>query len=85
MSNQQQPNPYTVLEHHAAAPVTPLLVSQTEAARLLGVERTTVWRMLKRGELDSVTIGSRRLVTMASLEALVAVACRTATDQGTER
>ncbi|WP_028636972.1 helix-turn-helix domain-containing protein [Nocardioides sp. URHA0032] len=46
----------------------PLLISQQEAARLLGVERTTIWRMLKRQDLTPVSVGSRRLVTRVSLD-----------------
>ena len=52
--------------------MTPLLVSQKQAAHLLGVERTTIWRMIKRRDLDLVEIGSRRLVTMASVEGYIA-------------
>ena len=48
-----------------------VLISQSEAARLLGVERTTIWRMCRRGDLDLVHIGSRALVTRASLDAFV--------------
>lgn len=46
----------------------PLLLAQHEAARLLGgVDRTTVWRMLKRGDLVRVALGSRSFVTRASV------------------
>ncbi len=47
---------------------TPLLLSQQEAAYLLGVERTTIWRMTKRGDLTPVRIGRRALITRASVE-----------------
>lgn len=59
---------------HASFAVTaaPLLVSQDEAARQLGVERTTIWRMCCRGDLDRVHIGRRSLVTRASIEAYIA-------------
>lgn len=50
---------------------TPILISQTEAARLLGVERTTIWRMVKRKQLTRVTIGRRSLITRASLDEFV--------------
>lgn len=46
-----------------------LLVDHDEAARLLGVGRTTIWRMVKRGELTQVNIGRRALITRESLEA----------------
>lgn len=48
-----------------------VLVSQQEAARLLGVERTTIWRMCRRGELAQVHIGRRSLITRTSLDAFV--------------
>ncbi len=49
-----------------------VLVSQQEVARLLGVERTTIWRMCRRGELARVHIGRRSLITRASIDAFVA-------------
>lgn len=48
-----------------------LLVSQLEAARLLGVDRTTIWRMCRRGDLEKVLIGRRALVTRASIDTYV--------------
>ena len=48
-----------------------VLVSQLEAARLLGVERTTIWRMCRRGDLVRVHIGRRSLITRASIEQFV--------------
>lgn len=55
-----------------------ILVSQEEAAHLLCVERTTIWRMCCRGDLERVRIGRRSLVTRASIEGFVAsqVQCR---------
>jgi excisionase family DNA binding protein len=44
-----------------------------EVATMLGRDRTTVWRWLKRGVLREVRVpGGRRLVTAASLEKLLA-------------
>ena len=48
-----------------------VLLAQPEAARLLGVERTTIWRMCRRGELRLVHIGRRALVTRESLDDFV--------------
>ncbi len=49
-----------------------ILVSQCEAARLLGVERTTIWRMCGRGDLSKVHVGRRALITRESIESFVA-------------
>lgn len=48
-----------------------VLIAQCEAARLLGVERTTIWRMCRRGDLELVHIGRRALVTRQSLDRFV--------------
>lgn len=52
-------------------PEPTILISQQEAARLLGVERTTVWRLIKRGDLKQVSLGRRLLVVRASLNELI--------------
>lgn len=57
----------TVTNAHPQA----LLISQAEAAHLLGVERTMIWRMAKRGDLDVVHIGRRALVSRASLDRFI--------------
>jgi len=38
------------------------LFSIEEAGRALGVSRSTVWRLIQRGELPSIRRGGRRLV-----------------------
>jgi excisionase family DNA binding protein len=48
----------------------PLNVSIPEAARLLAIGRSTAYELLKSGQLRSVSIGTRRLVTMASIREL---------------
>jgi excisionase family DNA binding protein len=55
----------------SAVPNPVLLVSQHDAARLLGVERTTIWRMCGRGDLARVRIGRRSLITMESINAFI--------------
>jgi excisionase family DNA binding protein len=43
-----------------------------EVSTMLGRDRTTVWRWLKRGVLQEVRVpGGRRMVTAASLEKLL--------------
>jgi excisionase family DNA binding protein len=38
------------------------LITVEEAGRALGVSRSTVWRLIQRGDLPSVRRGGRRLV-----------------------
>ena len=51
--------------------VPPLTLDVNEAARLLRSGRSTVYELIKSGDLASLKIGRRRLVTYASCEALV--------------
>lgn len=48
-----------------------LLVSILDAARALSVGRTTVYELIKAGELDTRKMGRRRLITAESLRRLV--------------
>jgi excisionase family DNA binding protein len=68
-----------VIEHAvtaalAAAPTPssgePVMISVPEAAEQLGVGTTKVKQLIASGRLASVTIGRRRLVPTASLQAL---------------
>lgn len=52
-------------------------MSVTDAGHTLGVSRSTVWRMIRRGELPSIRQGGRRLV---SVDAVRAGATRTRRD-----
>jgi hypothetical protein len=59
--------------HNEQAKPTPLLLSQTQAAHLLGdIHRTTLWRMVQRGDLQQVNIGRRAMITLDSVEFYVA-------------
>lgn len=49
----------------------PDLISQEEARFTLGISRTTLWRLVKAGDLDAVSIGSRTLIARASLDAYI--------------
>lgn len=49
-----------------------LAIGPDDAARLLGVGRTTLFQLLRDGEIRSFQIGGRRLIRRADLEAFVA-------------
>jgi excisionase family DNA binding protein len=49
----------------------PLLVTVEEAARLLGIGRTTMFGLIGSGEIKSVRLGKRRLISRKSLEQFV--------------
>ncbi len=52
------------------APTGPLLVRVRDAAALLGVHRTTIWRLVKAGRLETVELLGSLRVRRADLEAL---------------
>ncbi len=56
----------------STAPVERLSVGAEEAAQILGVGRSTVFKLVKEGQLRGVKLGKRRLFTVRELEALLA-------------
>ncbi|MEZ5842761.1 MAG: helix-turn-helix domain-containing protein [Hyphomicrobiaceae bacterium] len=50
----------------------PIATSVNDTCRLLGIGRTLVYQLLGSGALQSVRIGRRRLVLVASIDALLA-------------
>lgn len=50
----------------------PLAVSLAEAGRLLGVGRTTAFRLANAGQLPTIQLGGRRRVPIAALERMLA-------------
>jgi excisionase family DNA binding protein len=50
-----------------AVDVRVLAVSPAEAGRLVGIGRTTIYHAISCGDLKSVKIGARRLVTVEAL------------------
>jgi len=52
----------------AQAQVDKLLLSVIECAQLLNIHRATLFEMLARGDLPSVKIGRRRLVSRRALD-----------------
>lgn len=49
----------------------PVLCSVSDAARSLGIGKTKAYELISEGLLDTVSIGSRRLVKIASIHKLV--------------
>ena len=47
-----------------------ILCSQAEAGKMLAIGKTKLGELIARGELESVRIGARRLVTIASVRRL---------------
>lgn len=50
-----------------------LLVSITDAAKALSLGRTSIYELMRSGELETRKMGRRRLITAASLRRLVGV------------
>lgn len=61
----------TPLVESASVENQTLLVTIEEAARLLGIGRTTMFELIGRGELKSVRLGRRRLIARRQLESFV--------------
>ena len=51
--------------------IEPLRVSVEEAARIIGVSRSVIYKHMKAGTLRAMKDGSRTLFTMAELRAYV--------------
>jgi hypothetical protein len=58
------------LQH--ASYIQPLTVTVAMARRISGLGNTTVWKLIKERKLEPVRVGRRTLVTVRSLEALLA-------------
>jgi len=44
------------------------MITVEEAGQALGVSRSTVWRLIQRGDLPSVRQGGRRLVPVSAIQ-----------------
>jgi excisionase family DNA binding protein len=51
--------------------MTPITLSITDAANALGIGRSSTYVLINIGNLKTIKIGRRRLVTVDSLRALV--------------
>ena len=52
-------------------PLEPLAVSAAEAGRLIGVDRSTIYRLIERGEIRTCRLGGRRLIEVDELRRLL--------------
>lgn len=48
----------------------PLVISVNETAKALGIGRSSVYGLIKSGGLDAIKIGTRTLITAASITRL---------------
>ena len=53
--------------------LTPIAISVSEAARLLGVSRPKVYQLMQQDQLPSFKVGTRTLIPVADLQKWVAV------------
>jgi excisionase family DNA binding protein len=51
--------------------ITPLCLRVDEAARMLRIGKTKIYALMAEGRLQRVKIGSRSLIPLASVEALL--------------
>jgi excisionase family DNA binding protein len=51
--------------------IEPLTRSIKDAGKLLGLSRTTIYRLIGEGQLETVRIGNRTLIKTASIRSLV--------------
>jgi excisionase family DNA binding protein len=56
---------------HTKPTPEPLLLSVNDSAATLNLGRSTVWEMIKSGELPSIKIRGRRLIRRADIDRLL--------------
>ena len=71
MTKQIAPGNAHVQHAVLSSPFAPLTVPVKRAAELVGLGKSTVWKLIASGELETVSIGKKRLVIFASLESLI--------------
>lgn len=58
-------------QHQATAAAPKLLYRLREAEEALGLSRTMIYRLVKRGDLEKVVIGDATRITVESVQALI--------------
>jgi excisionase family DNA binding protein len=66
-------------EQRGKSQITETKFSMSQVAKLIGVHRTTIMRLLDAGKLGSYKIGDRRVVAESHLQEFLALAERKAT------
>lgn len=62
----------TTIDQGGALNPAPIAHSIPQSVRISGVGRSTIYKAIKKGELETLKIGARRLVPDASLRAWLA-------------
>jgi excisionase family DNA binding protein len=63
------PDPWSA--RAAKTRIKPITLTIADAAEITGLGVSTIWRLIKNGKLDTTSVGRRRLIFFASLEALL--------------
>jgi excisionase family DNA binding protein len=72
MAKHAAPTPVPPVQRAVlSSPFVPLTVSVARAAELVGLGKSTVWKLIADGELETVKVGNKRLVLFASLADLI--------------
>lgn len=53
------------------APIAPVAATIHDAGKILGVQRSTIYKLMEAGAIDSIKVGKRRLVIVASIHRFV--------------
>lgn len=51
--------------------MTTLTISVSETSKALGLGRTSIYKLIGEGRLETITVGRRRLVKTASIQRLL--------------
>lgn len=65
-------------------PTAPLLLKVEQAATMLGIARTSIFRLIGAGQIESVQVGRLRRVPVACLENYVEQLRRDASGEGSK-
>jgi excisionase family DNA binding protein len=55
-----------------AGSLKPITVTVATTKKITGLSNTTIWKLIKERKLQTVSVGRRRLVTLSSVDELLA-------------